>query len=968
MNRTRERERTGESTRERRPARDETADPARDADSVQTTVGNRTLGRFLATEDVSIRELRGRSHDRFERDADRRAALASRAGELPSTVVGLFASNWGLNADRVRIGRDVAGVGQSLDAEAVTVGSTILFRPGAYAPERGRGNDVLAHELGHVLQHQQGRGTGVAAQSMADPEAEYRAESSTDMAVLAEDVLLLTLDRLLMEEIEGDATDHFVETFQAAIEWHFSPDLAEELTHDVARLAELRVAANGLEFDVVGTADILIWLLGLPPSIVHEGEEVSYGVDRYIELVTDAIGQYLSTEIEYPDLAVRFERLVAGLGDPVGILEAELAGIMHEFRARITAAGGHFEDAEIGALARQALLLLDEIENLRERGIGERAFHDEIEIDVYVSDALERLAAAETEERTRAELGDELSLLALHEFELETAFADRPEQQVDPEAAFPETTQRAVERMTEQAQDRVDGLARDVADLRGEIVPTDPDYDFREFVAVYRRWLGFFSPGARDADHQYRQMVEFYQGITEVIKEFGGPEGGFARFLLVQLLFDWRFPMPDATSVDFVTELAEPTRTAETTGSPDEPSYAFAELFFGRRPTAQAEERSRERYAGFKRASREESFRLLEQVAAGDRPVVQSAHELGLLDRPRGQIVGDVERDEDPPFAAWSYFLSQTVETGLGQRTLVHERREMPAEVGDYLLGAAQLLGALEDRHVPRIDVDGESVAIGDAITRTAGLDIRPPGSAGGTIEPGRELPTVEEVASALLGDLRAYFDEYIAQAEELERVAITYIIAAGEHDAQEAFARHFSFRSIAMAIARAIAMQTALFALRAAGPVGRVMAQAIPRAMKKLGAGSDTQVVMTVLGWINAAQSVSSFRQARVMAIPAEDLMDELGNVIQGKAVSAVVDFTQASWEYSKLRDDPLTRMDLFEELSGDQGMRVIMVEEIDAELDRLQSGSGNEQEIELLEQHRQNILENFRRTQGNE
>jgi hypothetical protein len=46
---------------------------------------------------------------------------------------------------------------QSIGAHAFTMGSDIYFAPGQYAPDSARGQQLLGHELAHVLQQRQGR-------------------------------------------------------------------------------------------------------------------------------------------------------------------------------------------------------------------------------------------------------------------------------------------------------------------------------------------------------------------------------------------------------------------------------------------------------------------------------------------------------------------------------------------------------------------------------------------------------------------------------------------------------------------------------------------------------------------------------------------------------------------------------------------------------------------------------------------
>lgn len=86
-----------------------------------------------------------------------RAAMPATGGgkPLPDEVRAKLEASFGADFSAVRIheGPEAAAVG----ALAFTRGTDIFFAPGQYQPETERGRELLAHELGHVVQQAQGR-------------------------------------------------------------------------------------------------------------------------------------------------------------------------------------------------------------------------------------------------------------------------------------------------------------------------------------------------------------------------------------------------------------------------------------------------------------------------------------------------------------------------------------------------------------------------------------------------------------------------------------------------------------------------------------------------------------------------------------------------------------------------------------------------------------------------------------------
>ena len=90
-----------------------------------------------------------------EPEIEQRITHHSQAGQpLPETVRQSLEPHFGADFSGVRVHTDAAAdqLNQSLQAEAFTTGQNIFFRRGGYAPGTPSGQQLLAHELTHVIQ------------------------------------------------------------------------------------------------------------------------------------------------------------------------------------------------------------------------------------------------------------------------------------------------------------------------------------------------------------------------------------------------------------------------------------------------------------------------------------------------------------------------------------------------------------------------------------------------------------------------------------------------------------------------------------------------------------------------------------------------------------------------------------------------------------------------------------------------
>jgi hypothetical protein len=119
-------------------------------------------------------------------DGETEAALRSPSGgkALDPTTRASMETAFGADFSSVRVHTDnkAATLSRSMQATAFTHGQNIFFSEGTYQPGSEGGSHLLAHELTHVVQRQQGRDSGGASASgttigKADDPLETEAEA-----------------------------------------------------------------------------------------------------------------------------------------------------------------------------------------------------------------------------------------------------------------------------------------------------------------------------------------------------------------------------------------------------------------------------------------------------------------------------------------------------------------------------------------------------------------------------------------------------------------------------------------------------------------------------------------------------------------------------------------------------------------------------------------------------------------------
>jgi hypothetical protein len=149
-----------------------------------------------------LRHAQGRARGGFR--------LPAGAGsDLPTAVRARMEAAFGHDFEHVRIHADspAADSAKAIDAYAYTVGSDIYFGRGQFAPGTAKGDRLLAHELTHVLQNDEGRLSGKhGVSSPTDPtELEAYAMERTIASALSADA---SPGEVMRGEAGADGPEH----------------------------------------------------------------------------------------------------------------------------------------------------------------------------------------------------------------------------------------------------------------------------------------------------------------------------------------------------------------------------------------------------------------------------------------------------------------------------------------------------------------------------------------------------------------------------------------------------------------------------------------------------------------------------------------------------------------------------------------------------------------------------------------
>jgi Domain of unknown function (DUF4157) len=137
--------------------------PATDA-HLTTPSALLALQRLAGNESVNALLAQRREHDRQDREDDAEVSpvldVVGSGGGSPLDPGARSFLEDRLGSDfsdvRVHTGASADHSARSINAQAYTVGTDVVFRAGAYQPDAPAGRHVLAHELAHVIQQKAG--------------------------------------------------------------------------------------------------------------------------------------------------------------------------------------------------------------------------------------------------------------------------------------------------------------------------------------------------------------------------------------------------------------------------------------------------------------------------------------------------------------------------------------------------------------------------------------------------------------------------------------------------------------------------------------------------------------------------------------------------------------------------------------------------------------------------------------------
>jgi hypothetical protein len=930
---------------------------------------------------------------------------------------------------RVHTGEEAARTTRTLGARALAVEHSIAIGRGEPSAGTQEGFELYAHEVAHVLQHQGGA-----------PVVRRRLLVQTEYAGLAGspglDLLLAlrqsyaagltTADRDAFRSGLLDAVVPVGNTFAdaaATADLRGRAEAALAVTvrgPDGSKLDSFAVLSGLATLDQQAEADPL---LSAPGSIGS-----SIGSNTMVRLLAEDTAAALigALDANYESLAA-FGRVHLGntllmgvdaITTPEGRYQLELEGtvlsLVEARDDRLNAAPGDRArlGAAVGQLARRALLLDAAIKGLRlsRGGAAGRPLDDQLRAAAPAIAAIRR--QAEREETTRDALGNGADLLA--ETTLSTELQLAPPYNISspfaiaPDEALPATTDRATTTMLDVARGELDRLSGEVTSAHEAIVPRDPRFTLEEFLEVYRRWLGLFSPERERRDPAFQLVMSFFDaeaqlrflgrlppnwnsltpkqrgdvlgGTSTAYQLTGGPttgfsaiSGAFARMMMLELLEPWLEGSLHGASGDFASQYSSGGGSSLTaSGSATAPALSLSAGVLV--PTADG----RFVYTDPAQATQMESSRTSQRFSSVARAPSQgpgaTAADLQRLLGPRAASMEDAELvgvHETSAQEGWSY-LVDIVNPMYPFPLVAREHRVVAPEIARYLLERQRLRQAGANWLTPTLP-DGRRV--GDVFTRKAGLAAAEATSEAVARGEGSPQPSAEVIrlrtalgttatnarkgdsgtdAAALIKELEGYLDRFFTFRATAEwRIMAVITIAIQEQGVGADLKEAFSPTHLGKVVADSAELGFGQAFLSSFGPLGQVVNAGINGYMIANGC-APLQSVAGLLVYLRKVSQVTSFNQARAWAYLTRPIIGDLSNLLDTAAshatmgvVNEVVRLVQA--------ERPTTPRQMAKHalaLAKDPAARAAMLSAVEAQLSELgRSGQHGSAEYRALE-----------------
>ncbi|MEB3216077.1 MAG: DUF4157 domain-containing protein [Nostocales cyanobacterium 94392] len=928
---------------------------------------------------------------------------------LPQWVRSRMEPRFGADFAGVRVhrGSEASTLNRELGAQAFTRQRDIYFGAGRYQPDTREGQRLLAHELTHVVQQES---NNYVHTQVSDQIQRY---CETSEACLAE---LTTNKAQLRRAIQGALKDslqddsNFVNELISAALDVFPDDAVTEVENRAQIVASMTAPHNGTEIGLTTALRNVQNLLTTEIPVDLQGVRSSYSVAYLIQGISTDIATYFlgalnNAPIEVTDAAsnareglrIHLERTIAATENPSNLLSLELEATiiaLFDQRTAFALTGERPKRStigrQIGQLARRTMLLNQALLNIQTRATGEATPLDQEIIQAAAQIAHIR-QIAQQERDTREALGDDITLLAQQQIDVEDpVFADHsPSSEIgisiNPQEALPEASDTAANQFMRSLQRRVQSQQTELSSLRGAILPISPSYELPEFTTIFRRWFAFFSLAQEQQDPALRLYLDLmgasYQLMGSSLLE--GPSaisGGIARAMMMQIFAE---QMQSHLGGGINTQFSvgqRLTRSEEVSGRASSPRYEFAELFSRTRQERSLQGEITSRTIARENSEQDTSVRF---SAVAGRPLLEqpmAAVEAGISSS-LIPLVGlrQVEAQE-----GWSYLVDVYDPMSTDDVPVMREHKVMPSEITNYLMAYQQHVATLQQGHHPRVErrAIGEQVESSEAnaVARYLEGEINPEPSReaqslrgslteareGAGISSSRDRPQelLQEATFRLIIDFERYFNDFYQQHQEAAyRLGSIFIIANVQFGVGQQLMNLLNPQTIADMLQQALQVSLITYSLRSLfGSVGRIAATSYESYLKSQGV-SEVAALISIGAFLRNASQASNFQAARAWSYMVQHIVEDASELFESLVTTPL---TQGFEHLTSQR--PTSPRELADALRNtpimhNQESRAVLLEGIEARIGELEAQgvgtSRSDPEYDALIHFRDHLLQ---------